>query len=182
MKELEEIRAGSYTPLKELYRTARYEFISLALGKFPKTREDEAEDAFQDAIVITYDKILKRELTTLTSTLKTYVFSVGLNRVRNEVSKRSNQHLILSTLHANQKDQTPDDADARREELIRKLMGHLDQLNEGDRKVLELYYLQGYSMESIASEMGLANANVAKKKKHFALKKLHRTAKNLLNE
>lgn len=59
----------------------------------------------------------------------------------------------------------------------------LAELKPDDRRVLELYYLEGKDMDAVAEALGLKNRNVAKKKKHFALQRLIalvRSAKMLL--
>jgi len=49
---------------------------------------------------------------------------------------------------------------------------HLEKLSAADKRVLELYYVERMDMKTIAETMGYASANVAKKKKCIALKRL----------
>jgi len=63
--------------------------------------------------------------------------------------------------------------DAQERALIgEQVRQKLDELKPDDRRVLELYYLEGHDMDGVAEAMGLKNRNVAKKKKHYALQRL----------
>ena len=56
-------------------------------------------------------------------------------------------------------------------EMVRQ---HLSLLDEKSRRILELYYLEGKDMKTIAEEIGYKNADVAKKKKYEVMKKRHK--------
>ena len=62
-------------------------------------------------------------------------------------------------------------------EMVRQ---HLSLLDEKSRRILELYYLEGKDMKTIAEEIGYKNADVAKKKKYEVMKKLASLVKDKL--
>ncbi len=135
---------------------------------------DEAKDAFQEAVVVLYRKARNGDLAALQCGLRTYLFAVGRNQLLNHlrVVKRHTdlngeadgipEHLLATN------DMEPQERELIAEQVRQKLA----ELKPDDRRVLELYYIEGHDMDAVAEAMGLKNRNVAKKKKHYALQRL----------
>jgi len=162
----------------DIYARFRNQFIVWAVRNYSCT-EEEAKDVFQDVVIDFYDIIIHEKLSELTSDLKTYLFALGKYKLLNLIKKN---HLISNfsefefikhhKSNSNSIDMEHDEQ--YNKELVKK---YLNQLTDDDRKVLELYYIKGYDMESIAREMNLNNSNAAKKKKFDSLKKLAKLVK-----
>lgn len=133
--------------------------------------EKDAEDVFQDALIVFYHQVKKGKLD-LTCSLKTYLYSICRNiwlkklRSQKRVVQLSDtlkeyipiEESILKTLEENEQKQQ-----------IRSL---LDQLSPGCRDILLHFYFEKLKMSEIAKIMNLANEQVAKNKKAGCMKKL----------
>ena len=173
-----------HTWYRTLYTEHRNAFVKWARQQY-QVREDEARDAFQEAVIVLYRKSRTKELAELNCSVRTYLFAVGRNHllthlrvVRRHDALDERAHGIPDDLLAtNSMDEQEKEATA---ELVRQ---RLAEMKPDDRRVLELYYLEGKDMDAVAEALGLKNRNVAKKKKHFALQRLIalvRSAKMLL--
>lgn len=155
------------------YRQYRNAFLAWARKEFG-VGADEAKDAFHDAICAFYEQQAAGRLDGFNGNLRTYLFAIGRNhlltRIRSE-SIRGN-HSAPYAIHMSGISQSNAQETMERDEDLEKVRTELDRLGPDDKKVLELYYIDRLDMRRIAEEMGYKNANVAKKKKCIALKRL----------
>ncbi len=169
---------------RALYTEHRSAFVKWAQQHY-QVREDEARDAFQEAVIVLYRKAQTDDLSRLDCSLRTYLFAVGRNQLLTRMRVLRRQEDLHEEFHG-----IPDEAlatngmDEQEKEATAELVRQrLAELKPDDRRVLELYYLEGKDMDAVAEALGLKNRNVAKKKKHFALQRLIalvRSAKMLL--
>lgn len=173
---IQRIKEGDEKAFHDLYRAHREAFLDWAHFTYSVSRED-AKDLYQEAFVILWRNIHEGRLSELTSTVKTYVFSVGKHLTINFVKKQgravTSEHLELINLSYHPFEMTED-----REHNRILIQENLSKLPEKDRKILELYYMDGKDMKTIAQEMGYKNADVAKKRKYEVFKKLAALVKN----
>ena len=177
-------RTADHTWYQELYTKHRGAFVKWAQQHYG-VRAEEARDAFQVAVIVLYRKAQGNDLSRLECSLRTYLFAVGRNQLLTRMRVLRRQEELHEEFHG-----IPDDAlvtkdmDEQEQEATAQLVRQrLAELKPDDRRVLELYYLEGKNMDAVAAVMGLKNRNVAKKKKHFALQRLIalvRSAKLLL--
>ena len=66
--------------LKEIYTSYRNEFLLWAVRHHSCTM-DEAMDVFQQSVIIFYENIVSGKLTEITTQVKTYIFSIGKNKI-----------------------------------------------------------------------------------------------------
>ena len=176
--------AADHTWYRALYTEHRGTFVKWAQQQY-KVRADEARDAFQEAVIVLYRKAQTDDLSQLNCSTRTYLFAVGRNHLLTRMRVLRKQDDLHEEFHGipdaalatNGMDEQEKEATA---ELVRQ---RLAELKPDDRRVLELYYLEGKDMDAVAEALGLKNRNVAKKKKHFALQRLIalvRSAKMLL--
>ncbi|MBL0125908.1 MAG: sigma-70 family RNA polymerase sigma factor [Flavobacteriales bacterium] len=158
---------------RALYTEHRSAFVKWAQQHY-QVREDEARDAFQEAVIVLYRKAQGDDLSRLECSLRTYLFAVGRNQLLSRMRVLRKQEDLNEEFHG-----IPDEAFAtngmdeqEREATTELVRQRLAELKPDDRRVLELYYLEGNDMDAVAASMGLKNRNVAKKKKHFALQRL----------
>ncbi|MEM7572734.1 MAG: sigma-70 family RNA polymerase sigma factor [Bacteroidota bacterium] len=131
-------------------------------------RQD-AEDIFQDALLIIYQK-LKREELQLSATLRTYLLAVCRNLWRSR--RRSHKEF---SLQEGEGEQLPDPAadiesviHRRSREKLYQL--HFSQLGERCQQILQLFFAK-VKLAEIAQQLGLS-ANYVKKKKFSCKEKL----------
>jgi RNA polymerase sigma factor (sigma-70 family) len=163
-------------PLNEAaaqYRQHRDAFESWARKQFGAGRE-EARDAFHEAVCVYYEQRASGRLDSFTGNVRTYLFAIGRNhlltRVRSELIRGN--HSAPYAIHVQGMAQASAQETMEREEDLERVRAELERLGPDDRRVLELYYIDRLDMRGIARTMGYKNANVAKKKKCNALKRL----------
>jgi len=172
---IDQIRSGQEQVLFDLYRTYREAFIEWATFSYTVAADD-ARDLYQDAFIIFWLNIQDGKLTHLTVNVKTYIFSIGKHLLINFIRKKSRTVTFepseLINLSYDPFDMT-DEQDHHRKILEE----HLGKLDEKERRILELFYLEDKDMKTIARELGYKNADVAKKRKYEVFNKLVQLAK-----
>jgi RNA polymerase sigma-70 factor (ECF subfamily) len=168
------IKDGQEEGLVYLYRTLRGEFVKWATKQF-SIDADLGSDAFQEAILALRFNISHERLTEMTSSLKTYLFTIGRNQILNRLKKNKyefstddltnyqNENLVIR----GQKEQLSNE-----QEKVRLL---IEKMQEPCFSILKMFYYLGYSMEVIATRMSYKNENVAKSQKLRCINKLKQT-------
>ena len=134
--------------------------------------EKDAEDLFQDTVIVFYKK-LKHGNLTLSCSIKTYLYSV----CRNLWLKKLKDHKRISDVKIEDLEVPADiDIDAgqridveERNEILAKLF---DKLGSRCKKILLFFYYQGLSMEEIQKQFGYKSVQVAKNEKYKCMKRL----------
>ena len=93
----EKLRNGDEYPLYEMYRLYRDEFLAWSKKQF-NTTDEQAKDAFQDAMLDFHQNVLTGRLTELTSSLKTYIFQIGKHKILN-IQKKESRLTYHDALH-----------------------------------------------------------------------------------
>lgn len=173
MDIIKEINHGNSKPLYDLYRLYRNDFIRWGVNNYSCT-ESEAKDVFQEVIIRFYQNVVSGRLTVLTSDIKTYLWAIGKYQFLNLI--KSNRRTVTFSSYPLINTETPADLsmenaeeEKHNAEMVKQ---HLSLLDEKSRRILEMYYLEGKDMNTIALEIGYKNADVAKKKKYEVMKKL----------
>lgn len=168
---INEIRSGNEEHLKALYRLYRNEFIAWS-GKQYGANGEQAKDVFQDAVIAFYSNIQTGKLTTLTCTLKSYLFEIGKRKLINLLKRERRITYEIDPQLINRKeneDYMNEENEVHSQEQIREAIA---KLPEDCQSVLKLFYFKEYDMDSIAREMGYKNADTAKSKKSVCMKRL----------
>lgn len=177
---LDKIRNNEPATMKSLYHDHREAFVVWSCNRY-QCSDDDALEIYQRAFSIMYFNARSGKLTELTSTLKTYLFSIGKNLFREKFRDKHNQVVHLED-HQNHIEQDIDTSimDAYQNEyqkiLVRKL---LNEIGDPCRTLLELMFIKGYSTEAVVREMGYSDERVVRKRKSLCLKQLRKMAKEL---
>jgi RNA polymerase sigma factor (sigma-70 family) len=144
-------------------------------AKFPAVEVEVIEDVFSDVVLDFYENI-RRGKYSKQAALKTYLFTMGRNKIINIVKKRS--------MHGSKEPEIITDVERRstinpiavqqkneQHEVVKAMM---NELCDDCQKVLTKFYYHRMSMDEIAQEMGYKNANVAKSKKNVCYKKIRK--------
>jgi RNA polymerase sigma factor (sigma-70 family) len=171
MKDVEIIRRiedGDEGALDFLYQKY-YRMMTNLVIKNSGT-EDEAKDVFQDALIVFWQKVSRKELV-LTSKISTYVYSVCWNLWRKELDRKKR-------LSSEEKDGAsfPEHDKIERIKAIRDCVS---KLGEVCQKVLTYYYFDGMSMKEIALKLGFSNSDTAKTKKYKCKKELDKVVTSI---
>ncbi len=133
---------------------------------------EDAEDIFQDGIIIIYNKISINQFV-LTSSFKTYMYSVCRNLWLQKLNKRKavfdkltdvEEYIDLPQTFLNE-------ASVEEAEMHRIIQIHFLSLNEDCQKVLRLF-TKDIPLRDIASIMGYRTENYAKTRKYMCKEEL----------
>lgn len=168
---VERLRNGDEEPLYDLYKLYRDEFLVWSKAQF-KATEDQAKDAFQEAILDFHQNVITGRLTEMSSTIKTYIFQIGKHKILNIKKKegRMTYHDALQMIDNGEANQFMED---EKKAFTQEQIGRaIENLPPDCQKILKLFYFSEYDMESIAREMDYKNADTAKSKKSVCMKNL----------
>lgn len=164
---LERLQEEGLTAVEDLYLSWRGDFI--AFTKKYAAPEEDVLDAYQDALVILYENVVSGKLKNLTSSLKTYLFSIGKYTLINRL-KTSNR-LVEYEPDVNEA-ALPLESNSELTERQEAMFQALQHLGERCQKIIELFYFQRQSIKRIVSLTGLKNENTVKAHKSRCLKRL----------
>jgi len=144
---------------REFYSMARHLIVNNS------GNDQDAEDVFQDALVIVYKRIITDDLT-LNSSFKTFFYSVCRNIWLQRLEKLKNQnHEFVDFETITELHEPPNDEINEIENKKQKLYQlHFLNLSEDCQKILQLF-LKKISLREIASIMGYKSENTAKTRK-----------------
>ncbi|MBC7947949.1 MAG: sigma-70 family RNA polymerase sigma factor [Chitinophagaceae bacterium] len=123
----------------------------------------DAEDIFQDALVILHNKIQSGTLE-LTSTLRQYLNGIARNCWREELRRRKRLPISGQPFDVVETEYTGEERHGLAAAAF-KLLG------EKCREILILFYFKKKTMEEIAQTLGFADENVAKNQKYRCIQK-----------
>jgi len=165
---IEQLKLKNLKTLDQVYLSYKEEFFFFA-GKFSIPEED-VLDVYQDTIISFYDNIQTGKLQRLTCSLKSYLFAIGkfkMYRKRERNSLVFNDDLII---HSSQAVETFEvELDKEREKVLKEAFG---RLGNKCKKVLELFYYEGLTLDEIQEHLGYSSKDVLKSQKSRCLKQL----------
>jgi RNA polymerase sigma factor (sigma-70 family) len=151
--------------LRELYKS--YPSIKNFIKKNGGNNTD-AEDIFQDALVILIKNIQKENFT-LTSALQTYLFSVCKYLWKTELTKRNKTVSFDSYNDSDLKFEDENLHLTTSKELL--ALKALDNLGERCWDLLKSFYYENKSMDELAQTFGFKSEKIAKNEKYKCLEK-----------
>ena len=173
-------RKGDQRVMEDVYFKYRKEFVNWSQGKFGIS-EDDALDHYQDTMTIFFEKIMNGSLTEIESSLKTYLFSIGKNKVRQQFDEAARKEKHGDGLQEHYRFLAEDsDAAVIFEEAKRQTAELFNSIGEGCKEILRLFYYEKRSMSEIASIMGHKNEGVSRTTKKRCLEKIRSEVKKPL--
>ncbi len=169
--KLLQIQKGDRKLLKKLYEEYRSAFIAWTKKRYD-VNDDLASEIYQKAFIAFYYNIREGKITALKSSLKTYLFAIGRNQLRDQF--KMNKKFVDQPESADH--DMPVDASVMKkyeqQDLKEKISQLLNTIGEPCRTVLTLFYFRHFSMEAIAEYMDYSSRTVAAKRKFICLKQL----------
>lgn len=172
------VRAGkpeAYRALVERYENMVYNLCFKVL-----LDEDEAKDAAQETFIKAYQSLgTFRE----DSKFSTWLYRIATNMAIGKTRRKKRKAPLEEARHIASDGQSTDNTPGslQQEERSRYLHAALAKLEETDRLLISLYYLEEVSMEEVAVISGL-DKNTAKVRMHRARKKLYTLLSSIVNE
>ncbi len=177
---LRQIKLGNRAVLNQLYQTYREEFIHWTRWKF-NCKESDSIDVFQETMIAFYENVVNDKITEFSSSVKTYLFAIGRNillkRFRDEKGQTEELEVLTNVASTLQIDDSINLS--QRQEAIAEL---LQKLGEPCKTLLQLFYYQKFSVESIAKTMQYKNQSVVKNQKVRCVKRLRKIATHLYEQ
>lgn len=167
------IRDGNRGHLGEIYRAYRDEYLSWAAGRF-NCSVDELKDSYQYAILVLFKNISEGRLVELSSNLKTYIFSVGKNRllkVLNQQKKHDN--FVMDIVDDSYESLEAQLAFEKDMEVIR---ASLNELGDPCKTLIQLSYFNQKSIPEVTDIMGYKNSDTTKNIKYKCMNRLKKIA------
>ncbi len=174
-KIIKSLTEGNTKALQEVYHHFRQPFLLWVKTKFQYVDVDTINDVFSDVVLDFYENV-KRGKYSQQASLKTYLFTMGRNKLINLVKRKSMQltkqpEIISeveerSTINPMREQQKNEQFDIIQKKML--------ELCDDCRNVLTEFYYNRSSMNEIAQKLGYKNANVAKSKKNVCYKKLRK--------
>lgn len=155
--------------LARIYSTHRAEFIQWMESKYSCDAEG-AQDIYHQVILTFYENITSEKLTELTSSLKTYLFSIGKNKFLALARSQQKVSPLLPPL-VEDEEQDQDKLTEGRLNLIEK---QLNALGEPCRSLLIQFYYHNQSAEKLSLQFEYKNAETAKNQKYKCLERLRK--------
>ena len=171
---VDSIQKGDDTALSYLYEKNIRMVIKYIVQN--NGNESDAVNILQDALVLLWEKIQKREFS-LKSKISTYLYAVVRNKWLQELAFRK-KHTDLGQIPENPGHLITSEESVEERELIAIVNTCMQKLNSLCRKILTAFYYEEKSMQEISQMLGLANEDVAKSKKYQCKKELERLVKN----
>ncbi len=172
---IESIKSGSESELEAIYKKHRQEFIAWAMKSYGCSQE-QANDAYQASMLIFYENIMKGKLTELSSSVKTYLFAVGRNKVM-EQKRGARKMMVGIDAHESYLQDRKDDSEEveQQEEMLQLVENSMEELGDPCHSILKNYYYHKQSMDEIAQKMNYKNAETVKNLKYKCIKRLRKT-------
>lgn len=165
---LEKLRAGETHVLKYCYQSA-----------FPKVRgmilknngyDTDAEDTFQDALVIFYKNCLKPDFH-LTSAISTYLYSVSwriwMKNLRDTKPTMSMEETDFVAV-----DSWDFELESERDEQMEGIMEAMESAGKRCKEILILFYFNKLGLEQIASKVGMKDERAVREQKYRCMKRI----------
>jgi RNA polymerase sigma factor (sigma-70 family) len=164
-----QVRAGGKEALAGIYKAYRTDFIQWIAASYSCGTE-EAKDVYQQCIIIFYENVISGKLQNLTSSVKTYLFSIGKNKMR----ELQRQRARTTKLKVQDLDLSGDSAD---EAMLQRIESCVEKLGEPCRSLLIQFYYHKQTMDHLKELFGYRNVETAKNQKYKCLERLRNMVK-----
>lgn len=163
---LQGLRTGRQEAFQRLYQQ-HYPMVRFLVVQNSGT-VTEADDVFQDALLVLIGKLRQGEFQ-LTASLKTFLYSISRNIWLKRLRDKGKTKLID---FENPVEVAVEEPEESQEPLLKMLRASLETIGDACRKVLERFYFLKMSMEEIATELGYTNADTVKTQKYKCILRL----------
>lgn len=169
------IKSGNDYVLTKIYYAHRNLFIRYGQKNFACDQAT-AQQIFNDVVIALRENILDEKLKQLRVHLKSYLYKIGDNMLKDFKKAEKKQIDFKKEYEAKVKVET-NIPELELSPLEEKALECLSMLSEKHQKILKLFYWKRFPMDAIANNVGFNSADVAKSEKSKSLKKLRKIIK-----
>lgn len=169
---IQKIRSGGQTELGLVYAEYREEFLRWLTREY-HCSDDDSKDIYQLTILIFYDNIKLGKLETLVSSVKTYLFGIGKNIVKDYIRKEKRYTPIHQEKWLKEylmEEQTP----ALDERAFDVASIALAKLGNPCRRLIEMFYYEKKSIPEISEALQYKNPDTTKNQKCKCMARLRK--------
>jgi RNA polymerase sigma factor (sigma-70 family) len=169
LDKLRKEESASYKLLYKFYFPSVASYIRQNNGS-----DQDAEDVFQETIIILLNKVRQPEFV-LTSSLKTYLFSISKNMWLKKLrdAKRLNPNTELTSTPAQSLLDDPSENNGEE-----KISTWLDKITANCKRILKAIFFLGEPMDSLMTKMGWKNKHSASNQKYKCIEQIRKESKN----
>ena len=166
------IRENENEAIKQIYKLYREESIAW-LNRTFRLEDNAAKDVFQMSVIILYDNVISGKLTSLSSELKTYLFSICKNKCLEIIRKNKKRDKLPDSLHMIKDYVLAEESENQLlEQKIDGLTKALNTIGDPCRQILQLFYYKKLDMGTITKLMKYKNTATTKNLKYKCIKRL----------
>lgn len=165
---LESIAQGDLSGFEQAYLSYRDEFIVWANKNYYCDFE-ESRDVYQASVLQFYENVRSGKLTRLTSDLKTYLFAIGKNKIR-ELRDSGRRFREMQDRYELEEDEDKEAKEIQLEQVDEALA----KLGDPCKRLLELYYYYKKSLAEIVETLDYKNTDTVKNLKYKCLGRLRK--------
>ncbi|MBU2939425.1 sigma-70 family RNA polymerase sigma factor [Lacinutrix sp. C3R15] len=172
---VQDLKQGSDLLFKSIYEENRSKFLNFA--KKYNLSQDDNIDVYQDAYIIFYNNVMQGKVTEFTSSISTYLFSIGKYLIFDKMKKNNktiNPDFDLSIVR--EKEALVDPAlELEQQELTTEqilLKKYFVTLGKKCQELLTLFYYRGFTIKDIIEAGDYTSENVVKSAKSRCMKTL----------
>jgi RNA polymerase sigma-70 factor (ECF subfamily) len=169
---IQKIKSGGQTELGLIYEEYREEFLRWVIKEY-KCSMDDGKDIYQLTILIFHDNIKQGKLEHLVSSVKTYLFGIGKNIVK-ENQRKEKRYIPISKekwLKENLIDEPTSKID---DAIFERAKNALAKLGQPCQRLIELFYYEKKSIPEITLAMNYKNPETAKNQKCKCMARLRK--------
>jgi len=167
---LEQLRTGENTAFDHLYSSCFPSIVHYIRQN--NGSEQDAEDIFQEAVIVLLGKIRQPGFI-LTSSLKTYLFSIAKNLWLKEL-RRVRLMAVSNELFS---PEVPDHTTEPEDHSMQKLSGWLKKITAYCQRILSALFYHNIPMDRLMLKMGWKNKHTAAQQKYKCLQQIEKQAK-----
>ena len=161
--------------LDAIYLLYKDEFVNFC-RKF-NISEDKILDIYQDSMIAFYENVVSGKLSEMSSTIKTYIFSIGKYSIYNML-KKENKTVSFDRQHLENLDLSIVSSSQESENKIEIVQEALQNIGDKCKQILVLFYYHSYTIEALMLEMGYKNENVVRAHKSRCIRTLKEMIRN----
>ena len=158
---------GDELAFVELYDSYKPEFLNYFKSYDINTQS--IVDIYQESIIVVYQKVLCEKLELTSSSLKTYIFGIGKNKVYDYFKRKRIKTDNINNLRVEDKKFEIEKEPNIYEQALAK---NLNLMSESCQHILKLFYYRGLSIKEIVMQTNYKDENTVKSHKSRCLKKL----------
>ncbi|WP_299838367.1 sigma-70 family RNA polymerase sigma factor [uncultured Tenacibaculum sp.] len=169
----QELKDGNRDSLRTIYVTYRADFLKYAFTY--KLSEDDALDIYHDTIIAFNKSFRQNKITVTKSSIKTYLFGIGKNKIYNHFKKQKKVHLVKDQEEEAYESIEISETEPTVEQIA--LSKALEKISKTCKTLLKMFYFRNLDLEEIVSLTDYKDTNTVSSHKSRCMKKLKELVK-----